>query len=357
MSSEPCTEKFQPAKLPVELTLQRLAANRELNTKQAVREALREAGLPGRPAFIDQVFANRLEHDKQRLTRNARRIKEHIGHDNPARQNISACTPPVLLPKRTPQKRLEDLRKAKLKETAFGLFRHDAAGGTSFKVKVANCDEDVSYHVQIDFNWDTYKGQYKGWRANEDHHCITVPKHWMTRILKRNLANLSGLLTLDAVPVSSGSPGIELYKAVWARQGRGYAVITERGFIARSEDYAFHADSAERALNGLRRKLKASGERASPRSPLTLTNEEFIKRYKRRDPDCYVTICDARESGSCDSGIEQWCEAVGIDPNRGSIPIHEALEAFSREPQTEVRLAVIHALRRHRREQRQAAEA
>lgn len=103
--------------------------------------------------------------------------------------------------------------------------------------------------------------------------------------------------------------------------------------------------------------MTAAGEQAKPRSPLAITDEEFIKRFSRRDKECNVSLDDARESGSCESGILQWCEAVGIDPARGSIPLHEALEAFSREPQTEVRLAVIQAARRYRREQRLAGQA
>jgi hypothetical protein len=68
-----------------------------------------------------------------------------------------------------------------------------------------------------------------------------------------------------------------------------------------------------------------------------------------------VSLNDARSSGSCEAGILNWCERVGIDPLRSAVPLSEALEAFSRYPLVEVRLAVMQAVRRHRREQRLAA--
>ena len=47
----------------------------------------------------------------------------------------------------------------------------------------------VGYEVVMSTNWDTYGGQFKGWRASEDHHHIMVPFDWRTRVLKRGLAS------------------------------------------------------------------------------------------------------------------------------------------------------------------------
>lgn len=357
-TQEPTTHiKPQKPGKPVDAFLHSLAANPELETKKAVRDALREAGLPGRPAYIDQVFAYRAEHSKLRLTRNRRRSLKHTGTEYPSRTNVCAPTKPVLLPSGTPQERLNAKTLAALKKNALHLLRYGAAGGSSFRVDFSNDPSKIGYIVEMDCNWETYSGRYKGWRANEDHHSVTIPYQWLTRVYRRDLEDLSGLLTLDAIPVSSGCPEIELFKAVWARQGRGFNVITERGFIARCDEYDFHASTAENALKGIRRKMKAAGERTRPLSPLAISDEEFIKRFSRRPRECSVSLDDARESGSCESGILQWCENVGIDPARGSIPLHEALEAFAREPQAEVRLAVIYASRRHSRERREVAEA
>lgn len=260
-SSVPAESRFtkQKPEKSTDATLHCLAANRSLKTKKAVAEALRELGLPRRPAYINQVFSYREEHDIQRKTRSARRARARTGRDNPLRARSSISTTPVLLPRGTPQERLKALRSYKLKAVALKLMRNGATGGTSFCVTLCDDPAEVNYRVEMGCNWDTYGGSFKGWRANEDHHKVTIPTHWMTRVLRRGIANLSGLLTLDAVAVGSGSPDIELYRATWARQGRGYAVITERGFIALSGNYNFHAETAERALNGIRRKLASAG--------------------------------------------------------------------------------------------------
>jgi len=83
-------------------------------------------------------------------------------------------------------------------------------------------------------------------------------------------------------------------------------------------------------------------------TPTILGLDEIYRGY-----DCTVSLDDARDSGSCKAGILSWCEQVGIDPCREALPLSEALEAFSHKPLTEVRLAVKHAVRRHRRAVRQ----
>ena len=93
---------------------------------------------------------------------------------------------------------------------------------------------------------------------------------------------MDDLLTLDAEPVPSPVDGIELYRAVWARQGRGLSVATERGFIARTQPggiavavslespfesftywVSYHSDTAKGAVAGLKRKLRREWPRAA----------------------------------------------------------------------------------------------
>jgi hypothetical protein len=148
--------------------------------------------------------------------------------------------------------------------------------------------------------------------------------------------------------------GVELYAATWAAQSRGYNVATHQGFIAVSCGLSFHADTAERALSGIRRKVGAAGRPARARvSPLHLAIDDFVKRYQRYNVT--VELNDARESGSCEYGIRTWCEAVGLDYEEGEAPLAAILDAFQQRPQVEVRLAVLHAVRRHRSARRKAA--
>jgi hypothetical protein len=109
----------------------------------------------------------------------------------------------------------------------------------------------------------------------------------------------------------------------------------------------FHADSAQAALKGVRRKVKAAGMPArTGASPYALTVDAFIARYAGRKMT--VSVSDAAESGSCDFGIRSWCEFVGIDYDDGEASMDAVLDGFRARPQTEVRRAVLYAVRRHR---------
>jgi hypothetical protein len=234
--------------------------------------------------------------------------------------------------------------------TARTLMRHGASGGHTMNVKFALDASKVNYLVKMDQNRDTYGGSYKGWTANEDHHLIVVPIDWRLRVERKGLAALGGMLTLDAHPLLQDGQ-VVLYAATWARQGRGYEVKVDRGYIAMLDGEHFHADSAQAAIKGVLRKVKAAGLPARTiTSPYALTVDAFIGRYSGRNMT--VSVSDAKESGSCDYGIRSWCEFVGINYDDDEESMDAVLEGFRARPQAEVRRAVLHAVMRHRTERR-----
>lgn len=104
-------------------------------------------------------------------------------------------------------------------------------------------------------------------------------------------------------------------------------MTTHRGFIAISSELSFHADSAEQALAGIRRKVTAAGRPHRERlSALDIDIDAFVQRYRRYDVT--VELDDARASGSCEYGIRSWCEAVGLDYEDGEAPLADILTAF-----------------------------
>ena len=315
-----------------ELEMTRLALALRQQTLTEASDAIRALGIAPRRDVAQALLERRSGIDKLRSLRWSRR---HL------------ATPAAL------EQRLVNYKAAKVFPVAKSLFRHGAAGGSSFRVTFVSKSSDVRYKVIIDSNRDTYRGQFKGWSATEDHHRISVPRDWAARVLANDLEELDGMVTLDAHRLMSPE-GIELYAATWAAQSHGYSVTTHRGFIAVSEGLSFHADTAEHALKGIGRKVAAAGRPARARvSPLHLAIEEFVKRYQRYDVT--VELDDARESGSCEYGIRTWCEAVGVDYEEGEAPLAAILDAFQRRPQMEVRLAVLHAIRRHRTTLRKTA--
>jgi hypothetical protein len=144
---------------------------------------------------------------------------------------------------------------------------------------------------------------------------------------------------------------VQIYAATWARQGRGYDVQVDRGFIAAKGNEHFHADTAQAAVKGVLRKANlAGGPVRTASSPYDLTVDAFVKRYAGRGSS--VSVTDAAESGSCDFGIRSWCQCVGLDYEAGEASMEQVLNGFRLRPQEEVRRAVVHAVRRHRAESR-----
>ena len=307
--------------------VQRIASGLRHHTKVAAANALREFAVAARPELVDAVLSRADEIARLRHQRADRR-------------------PVPVVPIEV---RLRKVKSQRVLRVAKSLFRHAAAGGGSFKVQFVERSDDVSYSVVIDFNRDTYAGQFKGWRATEDHHVIRVPLDWGTRVSRRRLASLDGMMTLDAHRLVAPH-GVELYAAVWAAQGRGYTVNVHRGYIAVSAGYAYHGETAEAALAGVRRKRKAAENPGQyRRTSYEVDVEEFIRRHKRYSR-VSVGLDDARETGSCEYGIRSWCDAVGLDYARGEASMDDVLEAFRGRPQVEVRRAVLHAVRRHRQQ-------
>lgn len=328
-----------------ELTLTRIAVSDVGDTKKALIAAIRAMGLPGNPTNVARVQELRNEFD---AARRHRRLNQVNAKTTKAISALPAPTgrPAIRLPIGTPATRLLELRKRTVTQYAQQTFRHGASGGTKFMVGFADKTTEVTYTTDLGRNYDLYRGAYKGWGANVDLHQIRVPADWRMRVERKGLALLGGLMTLDALQIEAPA-GIELYAAVWASQGRGYAVNTDRGFIAVAGSESFHSDTAEGAISGLRRKGRSTPKRAAMISDMKSAVNAFITKYTRYNID--VSLDDARRSGSCEYGIHSWCATVGIDICRAQVPMVELLEGFRRLPQTEVRRAVLSAVKRAKR--------
>ncbi len=253
----------------------------------------------------------------------------------------------AILPEGTLEERL--LRRTRAALRRVSPMRRGAAGGSSYTVTLTNDPAAVGYTVTMGANRDTYRGRYKGWAAREDHHNIIVPRSWLRTVYRRGLANLDGMLTLDAAPLDGAPDGVRLYAAVWAEQGRGYDVHTRHGYIAIADDgTAYHADTPQTALRGLGRKIS---RRRLDDEWDALMREDMARFAAAIAPyrSLPVRVSDARAIGACEYGIRSWCHAVGLDYEAGSAPLGDVLAAYERRPAPEARAAILHALRRARR--------
>jgi hypothetical protein len=318
------------------------------DTPKGARETLQLAGFVTTTAAVDELLASADDIKAARRNRAHNVILRRLGHIPKAMGSAQvAAQEPVRLPEGKPMARLNAVRVKSVKAMAHSLLRHGAAGGHTMRVAFALDASVVNYVVTMDQNRDTYAGAYKGWTANEDHHCITVPQDWRLRVERKGLASLGGMMTLDAHPLMPDGD-VQVYAATWARQGRGFEVQVDRGYIAMLGREHFHAETAQAAIKGVRRKVKSASAptRAVAVSPYALTVEAFVSRYAKRDG--MVSVRDAQDSGSCDFGIRSWCAFVGLEYDAGEAPLGLVLDGFRLRPQDEVRRAVVYALRRQR---------
>lgn len=324
---------------PTPTELARLAfLHPRLKTKKHAQLVLRLNGFSGNSSAVDGLFDSlKVMLDARRAR--ARRIKPIPGTGQPG----------------TLSQRLSDWRSAAVQTAAKRCLRHGAAGGHSMRVELTSDTRAIGYRVTMGYNRDTYGGSFKGWQASEDHHRVTVPMDWRTRILKRGLATLGGMLTLTAEQMVSHG-GVELFQATWVEQGRGYQVNVRQGTIALLDDESFHAEDAQKAIDGVLRKVKRAGggPRGANRSAYELTTEELIRRYQRYG-DLDVIAQDAYSAGACEFGVRSWCERVGIDLEEGSVPLCRLLDGFAQSPLIEVRRTILHVVAEHRTWARHAA--
>jgi|GEM_PF-3833827 len=305
----------------------------QLETKKHAKLVLRHNGFSSNSNTVEGLFA-RLEQMLDVRRARQRECTPHTGHKN-------------LLLQRLAQRRISAVTAA-----AKRCLRHGAAGGYSMQVKLTSDARAIDYMVTMGSNRNTYGGSFKGWQASEDHHKITVPVDWRTRVLKRGLATVGGMLTLNAQQLVSHGD-IELFQATWVEQGRGYQVNVRQGTIALLGDESFHAKDPQTAITGVLRKVERAQGSAQPakRNGYELTTLEFVLRYERyRDLDVYVE--DALGLGACEFGVRSWCQLVGIDIEQGFVPLRRLLEGFSQCPLIEVRRTVLHVVAEHRARQR-----
>lgn len=221
-------------------------------SKASIARALKDRGLPAGPKTITSVQALSqffCVARKERVLNRARRLTGNAALNLPAIPTFKLSNP---LPAGHPRERLDALRRNAVEKHAKELFRHGAPGGTEFKVSFTENSEGVCYRVALGRNFDVYRGKYKGWAANVDVHCITVPTDWRLRVERCGFAKIFGGLTLGVKPLAT-SENVTLYTAIYALQGRGYSVNVKEGFIAVCGKEVQHSSTPEGALNLLKR--------------------------------------------------------------------------------------------------------
>jgi hypothetical protein len=221
------------------------------------------------------------------------------------------------------------------------------AGDAGISVRMTTDPESVSISTKTEKDWSqTYRGDYKNYAMNRLDVKIVVPQRYLSRVVKRGLAVVDGMMTLDAQPMDCAEVGVEVYRATWGTQGRGCSVKLQEGFIARADGESFHGKTYASAIQGLRRKLRyAEDPQGEIRRRAEASVKAFVARW--RGQHFPVSVNDAYETGACEYGVRSWCHSNGLPFDDGEAPLAEVLEAYKRQPLPEARRAILHAARRH----------
>jgi hypothetical protein len=247
----------------------------------------------------------------------------------------------VRLPKGTPAERLAALRDRVVRDTTNWRFGKN----DTMDIHLTDDPAKVGLRQVAGADWSTYKGSFKGWACNYLEHHVTVPRDWRVRVQRRGLAVVDDMMTLDAAPMTAPA-GVELFAAVWVVQGRGNHAESVRGYIASRDGQTYHAGTAAEAIAGVTRKAQRAA--AAEEWACILAGAELGELVARAG-DMQVSVRDARAVGACEYGIKSWCYATGLPYEAGHAPIADVFAAYQRQPRTEARAAILHALRTHRR--------
>lgn len=310
-------------------SIRQIAASLEATSTAAAKRALKDAGM--KQTLAPDLLEAKAEIDS---ARNAKRCARAAIHRRPTGRK------PVTLPVGMLAQRLETLRKTAVRCAFVRAFRQPAHGDLSIMLTDDPAKVGV---VQRDYDdWNIYAKSYKKGPAKCLDNTITAPAMWRARVDKRGLAVVDGMMTLDAAVIEGAPEGVSLYAARWITQGRGNSVCVSNGYIAISNGFSYHADSAERALAGLKRKIKAAAWHAEMRAA---DLSEIVARLS----SIVVRLSDARAIGACEYGIKSWCARVGISYEAGEATVAEVYAGYLASPAPEARGAILHAARRARK--------
>ena len=332
--------------LPIAKTLQ-------ADTKTAARAALKAAGL--KQTLVDELLNTRMAWCHARRDAPRARLARRMGYSpiklgwmqsarNRYWRDPSHGEPKYpMFQARMPDGTIhERLRATRERAVRLAYASSTAPDGVNDQLQIEFVDDlsEVGF-TQSRHSEYRYRGAHRGRPMNYYVNTARVSHHWRVRVARRGLAVCGGLLTLDAAPMDGAPAGVNLYYATWIARDRGNSAHTVRGYIARSGDLTYHADSPEGALVGLRRKVRnAQFDARLAVAPL----DDLIAGHEARR----VSLADAYATGACDPGIRAWCARVGIDYASGRSTVGEVYAGYLAHPLREARAVLLHVLKRAR---------
>lgn len=313
-----------------------------------VKDACPEVSKAAARRAADTVLAARLHQASHRGVMSRTACSRTLAV-NPAasRKTPSRALGRIVEPTPSLAHRLGEFRRARILE-AFDAcrFRHSRAWDEAGQVHLTFGPATASQSTTE--GWIDYKshGHRRGIVGETVR--LAVPEDWGVRVRRTGLAVLDGLLALDAEQLPTVG-AVEVYRATWARQGRGVSLVTERGYIARHTPSGTTYHSTDRdpeaALRGLKRKVMAQAIPAADRDAAQATRRR--KQQERRAAQLArlvgqlsrwdlseiehveITRQDSIRAGNCEPGTDAFIER--FLPGRAEGTIGELAAAMGRQ--------------------------
>jgi hypothetical protein len=206
--------------------------------RQAGKEWLKEAGL--KQTLAPDVLAAKEEIEAARAAK-----RDHL---SALRQRRRTGRAPVITPAGTPAQRLEVLRKTAIRKVFTSTFRQPAHGET----KVVLTDDPAKVGVtQTPYDdWNVYAKSYRHGPAKCLDTVVTVRLRWRTRVERRGLAVLNGMMTLDAILVGSRPTMCGCYTQHGPHKGGGTRLTSSTALLQ---------SATESAITPILRKVRCQG--------------------------------------------------------------------------------------------------
>lgn len=182
--------------------------------------------------------------------------------------------------------------------------------------------------------------------TNSHLHVVFSPS-WHPDVELAGLAKIGRMVTTHATEIENG-----LWEAAWVKQGKGFQLHAERGYIARSPDGTTLAHGktpggARRSAHlqspaGAKEQAAAEARRAQAAEEREV---ETLQALESGDLDgTLVTWDHARGAGLCSSGIESWLARNFGDPDIRALSVGQ-IRKVADQPAL-VRLACRYAIKR-----------
>lgn len=188
-----------------------------------------------------------------------------------------------------------------------------AGGGNSFNIKFngqTNCAADSRKVWSSNGNWSGLDASFR-----------------LTFSGRNPLLIADGIMNLQSKLIEE-EKNTKVFSAIWIKQGRGFSIKSESGFIAIHGKCSYHAKSAKSALKGLLKKRRIS----------------IATKYLEKNIDLDINVCyrDSISAGNCQIGTENWIEKHDLDKEK----CYNSKYILGLDDSQPVKMSILQALKR-----------